>query len=289
MESIATVDWMRVLGVVILGIAAWFGVRVLLRVVRAALITRVKDAEDEKRITTVVRAVKYIASVVLIAVVVMLILSNFGISIAPLLGAAGVAGVAVGLAAQGIARDFIRGLSLLIDNQIRVGDWVEIAGKAGVVEEVTMRTVTLRDYEGTVHFIPTGDVHIVTNRSFGYSYALLDIGIGYDADVDRAMRVMREVAEDLRAEPDFARLLLEPIEVAGVDRWADSSVVLRSRIKVPPGRAADVRREMLRRLKKRFDTEGIAIPYPHMTLVTPPRRGGDTEATDAGAAEGQRP
>ena len=195
------------------------------------------------------------------------------------LGAAGVAGVAVGLAAQGIARDFIRGLSLLIDNQIRVGDAVEVAGKAGVVEEVTMRTVTLRDYEGTVHIIPMGDVHIVTNRSYGYSYALLDVGIGYDADVDQAMQVMREVADELKSAPEFAKLVLEPIEIAGVDRWADSSVVIRSRIKVPPGRAAVVRREMLLRLKKRFDAEGIAIPYPHMTLITPPRR-------DAGAEVG---
>jgi len=284
METIATADWTRILGVVALGAAAWFGVRVLLRVVRAALITRVKDAEDEKRITTVVRAIKYIASVVLIAVVVMLILSNFGISIAPLLGAAGVAGVAVGLAAQGIARDFIRGLSLLIDNQIRVGDSVEIAGKAGVVEEVTMRTVTLRDYEGTVHFIPMGDVHIVTNRSYGHSYALLDVGIGYDADVDQAMRVLREVAEELRAEPEFAKLVLEPIEIAGVDRWADSSVVIKSRIKVPPGLAAVVRREMLRRLKIRFDREGIAIPYPHMTLVTPPRKNPGAEPSNPDAA-----
>ena len=284
METIATADWTRILGVVALGAAAWFGVRVLLRVVRAALITRVKDAEDEKRITTVVRAIKYIASVVLIAVVVMLILSNFGISIAPLLGAAGVAGVAVGLAAQGIARDFIRGMSLLIDNQIRVGDSVEIAGKAGMVEEVTMRTVTLRDYEGTVHFIPMGDVHIVTNRSYGHSYALLDVGIGYDADVDQAMRVLREVAEELRAEPEFAKLVLEPIEIAGVDRWADSSVVIKSRIKVPPGLAAVVRREMLRRLKIRFDREGIAIPYPHMTLVTPPRRDAGAEPSNPGAA-----
>jgi small-conductance mechanosensitive channel len=284
MQAMAAVDWWRVLGVVALGTLAWFGVRVLLRVVRAALITRVKDAEDEKRITTVVRAIKYVASVVLVAVVLMLILSNFGISIAPLLGAAGVAGVAVGLAAQGIARDFIRGLSLLIDNQIRVGDSVEIAGKAGVVEEVTMRTVTLRDYEGTVHFIPMGDVHIVTNRSYGYSYALLDIGISYDADVDQAMRVLREVAEELRAEPEFAKLVLEPIEIAGVDRWADSSVVIKSRIKVPPGLAAVVRREMLRRLKIRFDRDGIAIPYPHMTLVTPPRKDAGGEATDPDAA-----
>jgi small conductance mechanosensitive channel len=173
---------------------------------------------------------------------------------------------------------------LLIDNQIRVGDSVEIAGKAGVVEEVTMRTVTLRDYEGTVHFIPMGDVHIVTNRSFGYSYALLDIGIGYDADVDHAMRAIRGVAEELKAEPEYAKLVLEPIEIAGVDRWADSSVVIKARIKVPPGSAPVVRREMLRRLKKRFDRDGIAIPYPHMTLVTPPKRTDSSETTDPNAA-----
>jgi len=284
MESIVVVDWTRILTIVVLGAAAWFGVQTLLRIVRRALMARAEDPEDDKRIATIIHVIKYVVSVVLAAVVLMLILSNFGISIAPLLGAAGVAGVAVGLAAQGIARDFIRGLSLLIDNQIRVGDSVEIAGKAGMVEEVTMRTVTLRDYEGTVHFIPMGDVHIVTNRSYGYSYALLDVGIGYDADVDQAMQTIREVADDLAADPGYKGLVLEPIEIAGVDRWADSSVVIKSRIKVPPGKAPAVRREMLRRLKKRFDREGIAIPYPHMTLVTPPRRSAGAEATDPDAA-----
>lgn len=283
METFATVDWMRILTVVVLGAAAWLGVQTLLRIVRRALIARAEDPEDDKRIATIIHVIKYVVSVVLAAVVLMLILSNFGISIAPLLGAAGVAGVAVGLAAQGIARDFIRGLSLLIDNQIRVGDSVEIAGKAGVVEEVTMRTVTLRDYEGTVHFIPMGDVHIVTNRSYGYSYSLLDVGIGYNADVDHAMRTIREVAEDLAADPGYKGLVLEPIEIAGVDRWADSSVVIKSRIKVPPGKAPVVRREMLRRLKKRFDREGIAIPHPHMTLVTPPRNDAAGAATDPDA------
>ncbi len=284
MDSIVAVDWMRILTIVVLGAAAWFGLQSLLRLVRRALMARAEDPEDDKRIATIIHVIKYVVSVVLVVVVLMLILSNLGISIAPLLGAAGVAGVAIGLAAQGIAKDFIRGLSLLIDNQIRVGDSVEIAGKAGVVEEVTMRTVTLRDYEGTVHFIPMGDVHIVTNRSFGYSYALLDVGIGYDADVDQAMQVIREVADELKSAPEFAKLVLEPIEIAGVDRWADSSVVIKSRIKVPPGNAAVVRREMLRRLKKRFDREGIAIPYPHMTLVAPPHKGAVAEPNDPDAA-----
>jgi moderate conductance mechanosensitive channel len=125
----AAVDWTRILTIVVLGTAAWFGLRTLQRVVRRALMAHSVDPEDDKRIDTIVRVIKYVTSVVLVALVLMLILSNFGISIAALLGVAGVAGVAVGLAAQGIARDFIRGLLLLIDNQIRVGDSVEIAGK----------------------------------------------------------------------------------------------------------------------------------------------------------------
>ena len=278
MKSIVAIDWMRILTVGGLGMTAWFGLRALLHAVRGALIARYEDPEDDKRVDTVVRVIKYVASVALLAVVLMLILSSFGISIAPLLGVAGIAGVTAGLAAQGIARDVIRGLSLLIDNQIRVGDTVEIGGKAGVVEAVTIRTVTLRDYEGAVHFVPMSDVHVVTNRSHGHSYALLDVGIGYDADVDHAMRKIQEVAEQMRAEPAWARLMLEPIEIAGVDRWADSSVVIRARVKVLPGRAPDVRREMLRRLKKCFDREGIRIPYPHMTLVAPTRTDGGVSA-----------
>lgn len=276
MESNVAVDWMRVLTVAGLGMVAWFGVRALLHAVRRALMARYEDPEDDKRVDTVVRVIRYVANLALVVVVLMLLLSHFGISIAPLLGAAGIAGVAAGLAAQGLARDYIRGLSLLIDNQIRVGDTVEIAGKAGVVEEVTIRTVTLRDYEGAVHFVPMGDVHIVTNRSYGHSYALLDLGIGYDADVDHAMLKIREVAERIRAEPAYARLMLEPIEIAGVDCWADSSLLIKARIRVLPGRAPEVRREMLRRLKHCFDREGIQIPYPHMTLVRPARSGGGT-------------
>jgi len=284
MESIVAVDWMRILIVAGLGTLAWFGLHALLHAIRRALMARYEDPEDDKRVDTVVRAIKYVASVVLATVVLTLLLSHFGVSVAPLLGAAGIAGVAAGLAAQGIARDFIRGLSLLIDNQIRVGDTVEIAGKAGVVERMSVRTIALRDYEGAVHFIPMGDVRTITNRSYGYSYALLDTGIGYDADADHAMQTIRKVAERMRAEPDYGKLMLEPIEIAGVDRWADSSVVIRARIKVLPGRALDVRREMLRRLKSCFEREGIRIPYPHMTLVRPARRDGGS----SGAAETSR-
>ena len=124
----------------------------------------------------------------MIADVVMLLLSEFGISITPLLGAAGVAGIAIGLAAQGIARDFLRGFSLLVNNQLRVGDTVELAGKSGVVENLGMSYVVLRDDDGSVHFVPSGEIKIVTNRSHGYSVATVDLELETDASIEQVRR-----------------------------------------------------------------------------------------------------
>jgi small conductance mechanosensitive channel len=261
------VDWSRVAMILAVWAMLWFGMRWALRRLRIVLTAHADDEEEAKRITTVVRAIKQSLSVILVAAMLMLILSAIGLNIAPLLGAAGIAGVAVGLAAQGLAKDFIRGFSLLVDNQIRVGDAVEIAGKSGIVEEVSVRTVTLRDYEGAVHFVPTGDIRVVTNRSYAYSYALLDVGVGHDADLDRAMAAIGSVAGELRSDPAYAAQVLEAVEIAGVDQWGESGLQVRARIKVAPGRAPGVRREMLRRLKLRFDRDGIRIPSPRLTVV----------------------
>jgi small-conductance mechanosensitive channel len=269
MQLNTDVEWIRLAMILVVWAAAWFGIRALLRKVRLVLVEHSQDDERDKRITTVVRAIKHVLSVIMVAVVVMLVLAEFGVSIAPLLGAAGVAGIAVGLAAQGLAKDFIRGFSLLVDDQIRVGDAVEIAGKSGVVEEVTTRCITLRDYDGTVHFVPAGQIQTVTNRSYGFAYATLDVGVASYADFDQATQVMREVADELRADPKFKSQIVEPIDIAGVDQWAESSVVIKARIKVAPGAQAGVRREMLRRLKLRFDRDGIELPVQQVTFVTP--------------------
>lgn len=263
------IDWTRIATILVVWAILWLGLRWALRRLRIALTARADDEEEAKRVTTVVRAIKHALSVVLVAAMLMLVVSAMGLNIAPLLGAAGIAGIAVGLAAQGIAKDFIRGFSLLVDNQIRVGDAVEIAGKSGIVEEVTVRTVTLRDYEGAVHFVPTGDIRVVTNRAYGFSYALLDVGVGHDANLDRAMAAIGSVASELRADPAFAAQVLEAVEIAGVDQWGESGLQIRARVKVAPGRAPAVRRELLRRLKLRFDRDGISIPSPRLTVVRP--------------------
>jgi small conductance mechanosensitive channel len=269
MQLNTDVDWIRLATILLVWAAGWFGIRALLSKVRRVLVQHSQDDERDKRITTVVRAIKHVVGVVLVAVVLMLVLAEFGVSIAPLLGAAGVAGIAVGLAAQGLAKDFIRGFSLLVDDQIRVGDAVEIAGKSGVVEEVTTRCITLRDYDGTVHFVPAGEIQTVTNRSYGFAYATFDVHIANHASVDDAMRAMREVAEELRTDAGFKRQIIEPIEIAGIDQWAEASVAIKARIRVAPGAQGTVRREMLRRLKSRFDRDGIELPVQQVTLVTP--------------------
>jgi small conductance mechanosensitive channel len=255
-------DWGRIATILVLGTIAYVAMRTLLSRLRVTLTAHADDEEEAKRITTLMRAIKQFVSMLLLAVVGMLVLSAIGINIAPLLGAAGVAGVAIGLAGQGIAKDFIRGFSLLIDNQIRVGDAVEVAGKSGVVEEVHLRHVALRDYEGAVHFIPTGEIKIVTNRSYGHAFAALDVAVAENADVDQAMRAMHEVAEQLRREPAYAKLILDPIDIAGVDGWTEGAVCIKARLKVAAGSDAKVRREMLRRLRECFERDGIALPGP---------------------------
>jgi small conductance mechanosensitive channel len=260
-------DWGRIATILVLGTVAWVVTRKLLSRLRVTLIAHADDDEEAKRITTLMRAIKQFVSMLLLAVVVMLVLSAIGINIAPLLGAAGVAGVAIGLAGQGIARDFIRGFSLLADNQIRVGDAVEVAGKSGVVEEVHLRHVMLRDYDGAVHFIPTGEIKIVTNRSYGHAFATLDVAVAENADVEQAMRAMHAVAEELRREPAFAKLILEPIDVAGVDGWAEGALRIKARLKVVAGSDATVRREMLRRLRERFERDGVALPCARPPLA----------------------
>ena len=159
------------------------------------------------------------------------------------------------------------GFLLLLENQIRVGDMVEISGKGGVVEEVTLRFIRLRDFGGNVHFIPNNTIGVITNSSLGFAYAVLDVGIAYGSDIEASMQVMREVDETMRDDPNFSSKILKPLEIAGVDQWADSSIMIKARIQVKPLEQWHVRREFLKRLKLAFDARGLEIPFPHVKLV----------------------
>ncbi|BBP00992.1 mechanosensitive ion channel family protein [Sulfuriferula nivalis] len=224
------------------------------------------NLEDLKRIETLSQVFRYITSVVVGVVTGMLILGELGISIAPILAAAGVLGIAVGFGAQSLVKDYFTGFFLLLENQVRQGDVVEAGGKAGLVEEVTLRYLKLRDYEGNVHFIPNGIVTTITNMSRGYSYSVIDVGVAYRENTDEVMAIMHEVGAEMREDEVFSNKIVDAMEMAGVDKWDASAVVLRCRFKVQPLQQWDVRREYLRRLKHAFDLKGIEIPFPHLTV-----------------------
>lgn len=275
--------------VLLILVLAWLLFGVLKRVIRLShvrLRMRAENAEEVRRINTLERVIVYALSVVVGVMVVMLVLSEFGISIAPLLATAGVAGLAVGFGAQSLVKDYFTGFVMLIENQIRVGDVVEVSGKAGVVQELTLRYVQLRDYEGAVHYVPNGTIVTVTNRSRGFAYAVMDTGIAYKEDIDLVYAVMRETAAELRADPEFATRVLEDLEISGVDQWADSAVMIKSRIKTIALEQWAVRREYLRRLKLAFDRHGIEIPFPQRTVHTIPADKSATHALPARAESG---
>ena len=240
-----------------------------IRRVRQAVEARQESAEDGRRVQTLSRVIRYVVTVAVTVVAGILILGEFGISVAPILGAAGVVGIALGFGAQSLVKDYFTGFFLLLENQIRVGDVVEAGGKSGVVEELTLRYLRLRDYSGNVHYVPNGNISVVTNMSLGFAQAVIDAGVAYGEDIDRVVAVMRQVGEELRRDDAFSAKILDALEVAGVDRWADSAVVIRCRFKVMPLEQWNVRREYLRRLKMAFDREGIEIPFPHVKLVMP--------------------
>lgn len=239
----------------------------LVRGVRARVAARMGGGPDiVRRAETLGRAIRYLIAVVISAVAIMLVLAEVGVSLAPVLGAAGVVGLAIGFGAQSLVKDYFTGFFILFEDQVRTGDVVKVADIGGLVEDVTLRHLRLRDYDGNVHFIPNSLITTVTNMSRHYAQAVIDLGVAYREDVDKVMEVMREVGAQMRAEPALGSKILADLEIAGVEQLADSAVVIRCRFKVLPLEQWTVRREYLRRIKAAFDAQGIEIPYPHLTL-----------------------
>jgi small conductance mechanosensitive channel len=196
----------------------------------------------------------------------MIILGQVGVEIGPLLAAAGIAGVAIGFAGQSLVKDIINGFFILLEDQIRVGDIVEVGGISGVVEKINLKLTRLRDLEGNVHFIPNSIIDIVSNKTKEYSCYLLDIGVAYREDADEVMEVIKDIDKEMREDPDWKDQILQPIEIFGLDRFDDSAVVVRARTRTLPAKQWGVGREFKRRIKKRFDEMDIEIPFPHTTL-----------------------
>ena len=226
------------------------------------------DPEQAKRVITLARVFRYAASVLVVVVAGMLVLNELGISIAPILATAGVAGVAIGLGAQSLIKDYLSGFFILVENQIRQGDVVEVGGKSGFVEEVTLRHVRLRDYDGNVHWIPNSAIVTVSNFSRSFAFAVIDVDVSYKENLDAFFDTLRRVGRELRADATIGPKILDDLELAGVEKLGTSSVVVRSRFRVRPLTQWDVRRAFFKRLKEALDDRGVEPPFPQMRLYS---------------------
>jgi len=262
---------LRVLAILV---AAWIGLKIIRRVMRNMeqhLIDRAqKDPmapmEQQKRVETLVRLVRQAVIIVVWVMVLLVLLREFGVDIAPILASAGILGLAVGFGAQNLVRDVISGFFMILENQVRVGDVAIVNGTGGLVEKINFRTIVLRDLAGVVHVFPNGTINTMANLTTEWSAYVFDIGVAYKEDVDRVMELMRQVGKELREDETFGPMMVDDVEVFGVDNFADSAVVIKGRLKTKPIKQWDVGREYRRRLKYRFDAEGIEIPFPHRSI-----------------------
>lgn len=243
------------------------------------------ETDDEKRGKTLSQLLRAVGRVVVVAVALLLSINVF-IDIGPLLAGAGILGLAVSFGAQSLVKDVISGFFILVEDQFRVGDVIEAGGKSGLVERMSLRLVMLRDNGGALHMIPNGSITTVSNFTRGWSRAVVDVGVAYEEDLDRAIAILRDEAARLAAEPEWAGKLDGPPEVLGVDQLADSAVVVRTLLRTPPGQHWPVAREFRRRVKVRFDQEAIEIPYQKRTVQVTVHGGDPGDAAVQQAAGG---
>ncbi len=241
---------------------------VIINKISRRILAKTRDYEARKQIETLFHLGKNITNFILISLAILAFLGKLGVDVRPMLATAGVAGLAVGFAAKRFLEDLIVGIIIIMTGQIRMGDFVEIAGKTGTVENIDIKLVTLRDTNGNIHYIRNGLIDIITNYSRDYSYALLDMGVSYDSDPDKVMAVMKDIFDnELKTQPEMAEKIISDIELIGLERFEDSSIVIRVRIKTHPKQQWAVQREFNKLILKRFKEENIEIPYPYRSVL----------------------
>lgn len=263
-----TATGLRILAALAVGWIAFWALKVFLRRVERAIGEGGTGTltVQEQRARTLVSLLRSIGIVVIAILVLFMVLAALGISIGPLLAGAGVVGLAVSFGAQSLVKDIISGLFILFENQYGVGDVIRLNGVAGSVERMTLRVVVLRDVQGVVHVIPNGEIKLVSNLTRAFSRAVFEVGVAYKEDADRVMEVMRDVGREMWEDPEWRPMLVEEIAVPGIESFGDSSVNIRIMATTVPLKQWDVARELRRRLKRRFDAEGIEIPFPQQVM-----------------------
>lgn len=272
MDWTAVTDWLldhgiRILIIIALGALLWFLLSKFMRPIVDRIVEKPDKGETqrglEKRKDTIVGVFKGIGKVLIIVVVVLLILSEVGIAIGPLLAGIGIIGVAVGFGGQYLVRDMIAGIFITSENQYRVGDVVKIAGVIGTVEEISLRKTVLRDLDAIVHHIPNGEISVASNYTRSFARINLNIPVAYDTDLDYAMGVINRVCDEMTAEDGWKSKIINKPQVLRVDNLGDSGIDIKILGDVKPGEQWAAMGELRLRLKKAFDDEGIEIPWPH--------------------------
>ena len=260
---------LRVLLILVIAAAVYELLRRLVRqaIVRIQALDGEENSAFDKRVETILTVVKRALLTVIVVTAILMVLNEVGADITPLLASVGIVGLALGLGAQSLVRDIIGGLFILLENQYKVGDVVELAGKVGVVELMTLRTTRLRDFHGVLHIIPNGDVRIVSNRAHEWSRAIIDVGITYEDDVDLATRLLDEIGQQLLDHPDYGPLVLEPPTVLGIEALGDWQIQLRMIIKTLPNQQHGLQRYVRRQIRDQFAAQGVALATPRQEVV----------------------
>ncbi|WP_255873337.1 mechanosensitive ion channel family protein [Microbulbifer elongatus] len=232
------------------------------------------------RVRTLIPLVRNALLFFLTVLSLLVVLSEIGIDVMPLLAGAGVLGIAIGFGAQTLVKDFLTGFTILIEDLLQVDDVVTVGGRTGVVEKITLRKVEMRSLDGTVHTVPFSEISIVDNLTKDYSYYMLEVGVAYRENTDEVVSCLLEIDRDLRESEEFGRYILEPLEVLGVDRFDDSAVVIKARTRTRAHEKWYVGREFNRRIKLAFDARNIEIPFPHQTLYFGENKDGEATTSN---------
>jgi small-conductance mechanosensitive channel len=266
------VNWLashgiHILIIVVVGAVLWFALNKLLPPIvrRAVGQTKYKESKEgiEKRTNTLLSIFKGMGRVFIVIVVVMMVLDEVGVPIAPVLAGFGIVGIAIGFGAQYLIRDLIAGIFIILENQYRVGDVARVADIAGLVEEVTLRKTVLRDLDGIVHHVPNGEIRVASNFTRHFSRVNLNVSVGYGTDLDHAISVINRVGKELAEDEKWRNVIKSPPQALRVDNLGDSGIDIKILGDVKPMEQWAVMGELRLRLKKAFDAEGIEIPWPH--------------------------
>jgi small conductance mechanosensitive channel len=260
------------LRIIFIAVGTWIIGRIATRVIkRAVMVAVVPDGSltedsEKKREDTLIRIFNGAIGTVILLIGLLMILNETGIEIAPLLAGAGIVGLAFGFGGQYLIRDIIAGLFIILENQYRIGDVVNLNSTGGLVEDISLRKTTLRDLNGTVHHIPHGEIKIVSNLSKNFARVNLDIGIAYNSDLKKVIEVINRTGKELAEDNYYRDFIINPPQFLRIDQFADSAIIMKILGDTKPLKQWEISGELRKRIKIAFDSEGIEIPFPQMVI-----------------------